>query len=201
MSESLPSALLGGALSAALIAGLSLLSQTTGASSQPARAVVQTDPDRAPVAASTSTCPVNASNLSMDARPDPGLSLVRELPVIPTYRSYMPAKVQVLVCPKTQECALPAQVPASLWVATDYRSYTRAPADAEVVSRGRCVELRWAAKADALWPGADKGVVQWAVAVGEPAPPLDPTAWRAGGGLVWKGDVVYAGEDGSPEVY
>lgn len=194
-------AALGGLASLATVVGLSLVGGSA-ADAPSSRQVVHSDPARPLAPQAHRICAADAAGMRMETRPDPGLTDVKEVPVIPTFRSYMPAKVQALVCPITQDaCALPETVASSLWVATDYRTYRRADVQAEVISRGHCVELRWIEKAEVLWPDAEPGVVQWAVVVGSAPEALDPEAWRRGGGLMWRGDVVYAGQSGAPEVY
>jgi hypothetical protein len=204
VSESLRFGVLGG-LAALIVVGMLTARSDRGAGSHggaaPEPVVVLSNPDNPLPKKAGKTCSIDRSGLRMDARPDPGLSQPTELPVIPTYRTYMPARVQALVCPASEDCALPDQVPAALWVSTDRERYDRAPLEAQVVSRGRCVELRWDGKTAELWPDAEAGVVQWAVVVGTPSEPFEPRAWRVGGGVVWTGDVVHAGESGSPEVY
>lgn len=153
-------------------------------------------PDEPPA---TGVCALDIGALSIDVRPDPGFGNPELKPVVPVLRTHMPARLKALVCPST-DCTLPPSLEPAMWISTG-DEWARSEQSLEPLPRGRCRELQLQSTAGELWPDAEPGVVRWALVLGSPSSGTDLEAFRGVGGVVWMGDVVHAGVDGTPNVH
>ncbi|MFT7520692.1 MAG: hypothetical protein ACI9MC_002843 [Kiritimatiellia bacterium] len=164
-------------------------------------------PSSEPHTANTTTqhdkpdCSLDAGSVAIQGKADPGLGNADQIPVVPIYRGYVPARVHLLACPSVDTCRLPDKMPVHLYTGVGPEPLHKHPMEPTILSRGRCMEFSWSGRADLFWPHAPEGVVRWAVVLDSDGSPKRPAGWRDDGRAYWASDVVYAGSEGSPTVH
>ncbi|MFK7928863.1 MAG: hypothetical protein AB8H79_11795 [Myxococcota bacterium] len=144
-------------------------------------------------------CDLDKGSLRLEVRPDPGFGDAGMKPVVPVLRDHMPPRFLALVCPKI-DCKMPRVMPATVWSAGP-GDWSPVEVPIGITRRGKCLELSVESKANRVWPGATEGIVRWALVLGPSTHPPESMALRDSGAMVWMGDVVHAGVDGSPDVH
>lgn len=187
----------GAALGLFLVVGVSVAGALTPRGAAPAPSDA---PASAEVVPALTACAVEG--MDIEVLPDPGLADPSQEHPVPIYRSYVPARMTVRVCPAPPGCLLEQPPAMSLWTNFRHGDWTRGAAEPAWTEDGSCQVGRYDVRARELWPDQPQGVAGWAVVVGEPQPDGGaPAGWLDAGLFVWSADVVYAGDDGTPDVY